>query len=188
MAGPPGLAIFVLVTPTHPFLYRQAASEDDAAQQLAQAGAVALGGGTDLLVTIAEEISLPDLVVDLRTIPGAVGISPTADGGIRIGAATRVSDIASDPVVRDQFAALVSCVQRRGHTGAPAHGHAGRQPLPASSLLVLPTRDLVPEERGSPVSSGRRREPVPRDPRGRSLPHRASVGPGCGSSSARCCR
>ena len=78
MAGPPGLAIFVLVTPTHPFLYRQAASEDDAAEQLAQVGAFALGGGTDLIVAIAEEISLPDLVIDLRTIPGAVGISPTA--------------------------------------------------------------------------------------------------------------
>jgi xanthine dehydrogenase YagS FAD-binding subunit len=122
MAGPPGLAIFVSVTPTHPFLYRQAASEDDAAQQLTQVGAVALGGGTDLLVTIAEEISLPDLVVDLRTIPGAVGISPTADGGIRIGAATRVSDIASDPVVRDQFAVLSAACSV---VGTPALRHMG---------------------------------------------------------------
>ena len=29
-----------------------------------------MGGGTDLLVTIAEEISRPDLLIDLRTIPG----------------------------------------------------------------------------------------------------------------------
>lgn len=120
MAGPDGLAIFVLVT--HPFLYLQASSVDDAAEQLAQVGAVALGGGTDLLVTIAEEISLPDVLVDLRSIPGSAGISSTKDGGIRIGASTRVADVARDPIVRERFGALGSACEV---VGTPALRHMG---------------------------------------------------------------
>jgi xanthine dehydrogenase YagS FAD-binding subunit len=91
---------------THPFLYRQATSIDDAAIQLGEPGAVPLGGGTDLLVTIAEELSEPDVVVDLRTIGDGDRIDETDDGGVRIGAAARIADIARSPVIREQFPAL----------------------------------------------------------------------------------
>lgn len=107
---------------THPFLYRPAASLDDAAQQLAQSGAVALGGGTDLLVTIAEEIAHPDILVDLRTIPGSAGIFETAEGDIRIGASTRIDRIASDPLVREKLPALA---QACSVVGTPALRHMG---------------------------------------------------------------
>jgi len=91
---------------THPFLYHHADSLDDAARQLAEPGAVALGGGTDLLVTIAEEISQPDVVVDLRTIVGGDRIDATEAGGVRIGAAARIADIAESPLIRERFRAL----------------------------------------------------------------------------------
>jgi xanthine dehydrogenase YagS FAD-binding subunit len=120
MAGPTGPAIFVLVT--HPFLYRPAASVDDAAEQLAQTGTVALGGGTDLLVSIAEAISRPDVVVDLRSIPEASGISLAEDGSVRIGAATRVADIAADPIVLERFSALAAACRV---VGTPALRHMG---------------------------------------------------------------
>src|SRR5262245_8772448 len=88
-----------------PFLYRRATSRDDAAQQLASPGAMSLGGGTDLLVAIAEEIARPDLLVDLRRIPGSEGIAERY-GSIRIGASTRIAAIAADAIVRDRFPAL----------------------------------------------------------------------------------
>jgi xanthine dehydrogenase YagS FAD-binding subunit len=91
---------------THPFLYRHATSIDDAAQQLAEPGAIPLGGGTDLLVTIAEELAQPDVVVDLRTIAGGDRIAATDDGGVRIGAAARIADIARHALIREQFPAL----------------------------------------------------------------------------------
>jgi len=91
---------------THPFLYRHATSTDDAAQQLGEPGAVPLGGGTDLLVTIAEELCEPDVVVDLRTIGDGARIDGTDDGGVRIGAAARIADIARSPQVRERFPAL----------------------------------------------------------------------------------
>jgi xanthine dehydrogenase YagS FAD-binding subunit len=107
---------------THPFLYRPAASLDDAAQQLAQTAAVPLGGGTDLLVTIAEGIARPDLLVDLRTARDCAGVSTTAGGDIWIGAATRIADIAADPVIRERLPALASACNA---VGTPALRHMG---------------------------------------------------------------
>jgi xanthine dehydrogenase YagS FAD-binding subunit len=91
---------------SHPFLYRHATSIDDAARQLGEPGAVALGGGTDLLVTIAEELAHPDVVVDLRTIVEGDRIEAMDGGGVRIGAAARIADIARDANVLERFPAL----------------------------------------------------------------------------------
>lgn len=120
MAGPRGPAFVISVT--HPYLYRRAASIEDAAQQLDQPGAVALGGGTDLLVTIAEEISRPDIVVDLRTIPDSSTIVELDGGTIRIGASARIADIARHSMIREHFPALA---QACDVVGTPALRHMG---------------------------------------------------------------
>ena len=111
---------FFLVS--HPFLYQRATSVDDAAQQLGQAGAMSLGGGTDLLVTIAEGISQPELLIDLRTIPESAEIRATHDGGLHIGASARVADIAADTLVRERFPALARACDA---VGSPALRHMG---------------------------------------------------------------
>jgi xanthine dehydrogenase YagS FAD-binding subunit len=107
---------------THPFLYQRATSVDDAAQRLAAPGAMSLGGGTDLLVAIAEEISQPEVLVDLRTIPDSAGVRVLGDGSVRIGASTRVADLADDTSVRDRFSALA---QACDVVGTPALRHMG---------------------------------------------------------------
>jgi xanthine dehydrogenase YagS FAD-binding subunit len=111
-----------LVTLTHPFLYRRATSRDDAAQQLDDPGAMSLGGGTDLLVAIAEEIARPDVLVDLRAIPNSDEISETSDGGLRIGASARVATIAVNAIVRERFPALAQACEV---VGTPALRHMG---------------------------------------------------------------
>jgi xanthine dehydrogenase YagS FAD-binding subunit len=107
---------------SHPFLYRHATSIDDAARQLGEPGAVALGGGTDLLVTIAEELAQPDVVVDLRTIADGDRIEAMDGGAVRIGAAARIADIARDPIVLDRFPALA---QACDFVGTPALRNMG---------------------------------------------------------------
>jgi xanthine dehydrogenase YagS FAD-binding subunit len=104
------------------FLYRRATSLRDAAEQLAQPGAVSLGGGTDLLVTIAEEIAQPDLLVDLRGIPDSAGILLETNGDVRIGGSTRIADVARSPIVRERFPALA---QASEVVGTPALRHMG---------------------------------------------------------------
>lgn len=120
MAGPPGPAIFVSVT--HPFVYRRAASLDDAAQQLAQPGAASLGGGTDLLVTIAEQLAAPEMLVDLRAIPQSDEIRLTDRGVLRIGASARIADLARHPIVRERYAALAQACDA---VATPALRHMG---------------------------------------------------------------
>jgi len=91
---------------SHEFSYIRASSAQEAATLLGEPGTVPLGGGTDLVVAIADVIVRPNRVVDLRGIPGLRGITRLPDGGLRIGAATRVADIAADGHIRERFAAL----------------------------------------------------------------------------------
>jgi xanthine dehydrogenase YagS FAD-binding subunit len=107
---------------THPFLYRPALSLEDAATRLSEPGTMSMGGGTDLLVTIAEEISTPDVLIDLRTIPGNARIETLPNGDVRVGAATRINDIARDPVIRSKYPALAEACDV---VGTPALRHMG---------------------------------------------------------------
>lgn len=83
---------------------------------------MSLGGGTDLLVAIAEEISLPDVLVDLRTIPDSSGIRDLDDGSVRIGASTRVAELGADASIRERFPALA---QACDVVGTPALRNMG---------------------------------------------------------------
>lgn len=65
-----------------------------------------MGGGTDLLVSLEEGIITADSVVDLRGISAATEIATKADGGVRIGGAARIHDIASHPLIRERYRAL----------------------------------------------------------------------------------
>ncbi len=86
------------------FAYSRPATLVEAAERLRAPGARAMGGGTDLVPQLQRGIRPADEVVDLRAALTA-GIEP-AGGGIRIGAATRVADVARDPDVAGRFAAL----------------------------------------------------------------------------------
>ena len=81
-----------------------------------------LGGGTDLLVTIAERLSSPDTLVDLRGIPQSDEIRVTDDGGLRIGSSARIHGISQHPVVRERYPALA---QACDVVATPALRHMG---------------------------------------------------------------
>jgi xanthine dehydrogenase YagS FAD-binding subunit len=77
---------------------------------------MAIGGGTDLLVTIEERLAEPTMVVDVRMLAESLGVAAD-DGGLRIGAAMRLADVAAHPTVRERFPALaLACEQ----VGTPA--------------------------------------------------------------------
>jgi xanthine dehydrogenase YagS FAD-binding subunit len=75
-----------------------------------------------LLVAVAEEISRPDLLVDLRAIPDSAGIREIEGGDVRIGASTRVADVANDPIIRERYASLAAASDV---VGTPALRHMG---------------------------------------------------------------
>jgi xanthine dehydrogenase YagS FAD-binding subunit len=105
-----------------PFTYHRAVSLADAVERLAAPGTLPLGGGTDLLVSLKEGLARPAAVVDLRDIPGARAVTEEPDGGVRIGAAARVNDLARHRFLRERFAALAEAC---ASVGTPALRHMG---------------------------------------------------------------
>lgn len=106
----------------HPFSYHAASSLGDAVRQLADAGTMPVGGGTDLLVLIDEGLATPSALVDLRRMPDARGVTVEPDGVVRIGAATPLSDLAQDDGVRERFPALAQACEA---VGTPALRNMG---------------------------------------------------------------
>lgn len=64
-----------------------------------------LGGGTNLVDHLKLGITAPDLLVDVSRLP-LDEVTETDDGGLRIGATVRNSDLAGHPLVRDRYPAL----------------------------------------------------------------------------------
>ncbi len=75
---------------------------------------MALGGGTDLIVTIDEGLAHPVAVVDVRGVAESLGIARDAAGALVIGAEERLADIASNALVREHFALLASACEQVG--------------------------------------------------------------------------
>jgi xanthine dehydrogenase YagS FAD-binding subunit len=85
------------------FTYARPGTPDEAADLLA-GDARAMGGGTDLLSQLDRGIRPTSTVVDLRGL-GMSGIEVDGDG-LRIGATTTVSDVASDGGIAERFTVL----------------------------------------------------------------------------------
>ena len=69
------------------------------------------GGGTDLLGCLRDRVFSTDTVVSLASIPGLRGITTTADGGLKLGAMTPVSEIAGADAVAARFTALAEAAR-----------------------------------------------------------------------------
>jgi xanthine dehydrogenase YagS FAD-binding subunit len=105
-----------------PVSYSRPRSADDASSALAAPHAHALGGGTDLLVAMREELVRVEQLVDLRHLPGARDITLRDDGSVRIGGAVRIADLAADAEIGARFAALA---QASRAVGTPALRNMG---------------------------------------------------------------
>jgi xanthine dehydrogenase YagS FAD-binding subunit len=88
------------------FSYERATSPAEAAHAVATIeGARYIAGGTNLLDLMKLGIEAPAHLVDINHI-GLDRIEPTAEGGLRIGALVRNTDLAADQTVRRDYAVL----------------------------------------------------------------------------------
>ncbi|KWV51764.1 molybdopterin dehydrogenase [Bradyrhizobium macuxiense] len=88
------------------FSYERAASPDAAAAAAGQAtNAKFIAGGTNLLDLMKLEIETPAHLIDVNGL-ALDRIDATADGGLRIGALVRNTDLAADGRVRRDYAVL----------------------------------------------------------------------------------
>lgn len=89
-----------------PFDYARADDVDTAIATVAEAPrATFLGGGTNLVDHLHLGITAPELLVDVSRLP-LDAIEELPDGGLRVGAAVRNSDLAADERVRRRFPVL----------------------------------------------------------------------------------
>jgi xanthine dehydrogenase YagS FAD-binding subunit len=93
-----------------PFRYERAVDAAAAVALLAGSPrARFLGGGTNLVDLMRLGVEEPDLLVDVSGLPYD-RIETSAGGGLRIGAAVRNSDLASDRLVRERYPVLAEAL------------------------------------------------------------------------------
>ena len=89
-----------------PFTYERASTPAEAAAAVSRhPGARFIAGGTNLLDLMKLQVETPPHLVDVNTL-GLDSIEPTPEGGLRIGALVRNTDLAADPRVRRDYAVL----------------------------------------------------------------------------------
>jgi xanthine dehydrogenase YagS FAD-binding subunit len=62
-----------------------------------------IAGGTDLIGLMKDRAAMPARLLDINALTELAGIETLADGGLRLGALARMSDVAADPRVRQRF-------------------------------------------------------------------------------------
>src|ERR1700686_3837954 len=90
----------------NPFRYERAHDASSAIALLAQEpGGMFLAGGTNLVDHLRLGVRQPDLLIDISHLPFD-RIEPLPDGGIRIGALVRNSELAADRTIRERYPVL----------------------------------------------------------------------------------
>lgn len=92
------------------FDYVRPASPLEAVGAAAQPGAMYLGGGTNLLDLMKGNIVRPTRIVDVTRLPGLDTMEWDADGGVRIGALVRNSDLAYEPRFAQNFPSVAEAL------------------------------------------------------------------------------
>lgn len=92
------------------FSYERAADVAAAVSTLArEPGSKPLAGGTNLVDLLKLGVEAPDRLVDINRLDLG-GIEAQPDGGLRIGAGVRNSDLAADPLVRTRYPVLAQAL------------------------------------------------------------------------------
>ncbi len=88
--------------------YTRATDVDDAVRRVADGHGRYLGGGTNLVDLMRETVETPSALVDVTGLSSE--ITPTAGGGLMIGAAARNTAVAEHPAVRSGYPMLARAV------------------------------------------------------------------------------
>src|SRR4051794_14129839 len=92
------------------FTYARAVSEADAsARVIEDAEGAFIAGGTNLIDLARLEVAAPSRLVDIGGLDLA-RIEPLAEGGVRIGALAKNSDVAEHELIRSRYPALAEAL------------------------------------------------------------------------------
>jgi xanthine dehydrogenase YagS FAD-binding subunit len=89
----------------NPFAYQRATSSDQAVHAVAAHGAKFLGGGTNLIDLMKDNVEQPTTLIDITRLD-LTKVDDASGGGTLIGALVRNSDLASHPRIVDSYPLL----------------------------------------------------------------------------------
>jgi xanthine dehydrogenase YagS FAD-binding subunit len=103
------------------FEYLQPKSMEEASEA-AKAGALPFAGGTDVLGLVKDGIIAPEVLLNLKRLPGLSGMSYSAGKGMRIGALVTLTDVAESRAVKEKYPILA---QAAGEVASPQLRNTG---------------------------------------------------------------
>jgi xanthine dehydrogenase YagS FAD-binding subunit len=92
------------------FSYARPSSMQQAIELASTSDAMILAGGTELLNWTRIGIAEPSKLVDITRVAGLEGIEPLPNGGVRIGALTKLNDVALHPLIRKSYPVLSTSI------------------------------------------------------------------------------
>lgn len=121
--------------------YVAPATIDDAVQQASQAaGSVRfLSGGTDVLVQLRSGLHKPDLMIDIKKIPGMLDVIRSVEGAWKIGAAVPGIELGAIEELRNDWPGVVEAMELIGSAQIQ-----GRASLAGNLCNASPAADSVP--------------------------------------------
>jgi xanthine dehydrogenase YagS FAD-binding subunit len=93
----------------NPFAYQQAATSEEAVKAVATRGAKFLGGGTNLIDLMKDDVERPTTLIDITRLDHNK-IEDAKNGGLMIGALVRNSDLASHPRIVESYPLLAQAL------------------------------------------------------------------------------
>lgn len=97
-----------------PFSFARPSTLDEAIHLLGAESAVIHGGGTDLIGCLRDHVFKADTLVSIRRLPELKGIAESAEGGLRIGAMSTITDIAEHPRIQKYYSVLAQAASEVG--------------------------------------------------------------------------
>jgi carbon-monoxide dehydrogenase medium subunit len=123
-----------------PFKYYAPTTLEEALAYLAEYGydAKALAGGQSLIPTMNFRLAQPSVLVDLNNIPELFYIHPNENGGLRMGAMTRESQVEHSPLVAERAPLLHETMPHIAHPQIRNRGTVGGTLAHADPAAELP--------------------------------------------------
>src|SRR6267378_6884600 len=115
-----------------------------------------IAGGTDLIGLMKDRAALPTRLLDINGLPGMARIETLADGGLRIGALARMSDVAADTEVRRRFPVIAEALLFAASGQLRNMASMGGNIMQRTRCAYFRDEDDAPATNGSRAQAARR--------------------------------
>ena len=111
-------------------------------------GARVMAGGTDLLGLLKNRLTEAEVLVDIKPLPGMSEIAEVGGEGVRIGAGTRLAQLAEAEVIRVKFPLLAQAAAQVGTTQIRNMGTIGGNLCQRPQCLYFRQADFPCRKKG----------------------------------------